>query len=181
MYTGEPNEFSDAQEFSKDMNKKVDSLYNTPGAYDAYESRFMKDMLENGSTMDTSYYDPDLGATIKASIYDKIPGGKQSSFNIGVDYNNGSVKASSKKPVRQKETMVDLPSKLPFSKMDLNSMPKIPLRNPLPTIYSRKLNQQSQEYVYDTSHGEIRKKVGQEDATFYNILRSQMEQMRANR
>jgi hypothetical protein len=181
VYTGEPNEFSDAQEFSKDMNKKVDSLYNTPGAYDAYESRFMKDMLENGSTMDTSYYDPDLDATIKASIYDKIPGGKQSSFNIGVDYNNGSVKASSKKPVRQKETMVDLPSKLPFSKMDLNSMPKIPLRNPLPTIYSRKLNQQSQEYVYDTSHGEIRKKVGQEDATFYNILRSQMEQMRANR
>ena len=77
--------------------------------------------------------------------------------------------------------MVDLPSKLPFIKMDLNSMPKIPLRNPLPTIYSRKLNQQSQEYVYDTSHGEIRKKVGQEDATFYNILRSQMEQMRANR
>tara|TARA_R110000824_G_scaffold101629_2_gene241399 strand:- start:5525 stop:6529 length:1005 start_codon:yes stop_codon:yes gene_type:complete len=95
-----------------------------------------------------------------------------------------SLKTLIQKPVytrRPEEAMVDLPSKLPFIKMDLNSMPKIPLRNPLPTIYSRKLNQQSQEYVYDTSHGEIRKKVGQEDATFYNILRSQMEQMRANR
>tara|TARA_B110000285_G_scaffold117985_1_gene133689 strand:- start:7250 stop:8266 length:1017 start_codon:yes stop_codon:yes gene_type:complete len=95
-----------------------------------------------------------------------------------------SIKTLNKKPVytrRPEEAMVDLPSKLPFIKMDLNSMPRIPLRNPLPTIYSRKLNQQSQEYIYDTSHGEIRKKVGQEDATFYNILRSQMEQMRANR
>lgn len=87
-------------------------------------------------------------------------------------------KVTNPPPVNQKQSMVSLPSKTPS--LNLKPTPLVP-RNPLPIVYSRRLNQQSQEYVYDTSKGEIRKKVGKEDAAFYSSIRPQMEKMRAKR
>ena len=88
-------------------------------------------------------------------------------------------KVTNPPPVNQKQSMVSLPSKTPS--LNLKPPPPMVPRNPLPIVYSRRLNQQSQEYVYDTSKGEIRKKVGKEDAAFYSSIRPQMEEMRANR
>jgi hypothetical protein len=162
------------------MNPKVDSLYNTPGALIKYQDRFMADMLRRAVPMDSTYYDPDLGATVSAGIYE--PGksdGAYSYFKVSTDNTLNGVTASSKKPIRPKERMVELPPKLPFDRMNLSKIP--PLRRVLPEIYSRKLNQQTGEYIYDTSDGEIRKKKGAEDAAFYNMFRDQIEGMRSER
>ena len=94
-------------------------------------------------------------------------------------YQAYKTKVTNPPPVNQKQSMVSLPSKTPS--LNLKPPPPMVPRNPLPIVYSRRLNQQSQEYVYDTSKGEIRKKVGKEDAAFYSSIRTQMEKMRAKR
>lgn len=81
-----------------------------------------------------------------------------------------------KESVRPKEGMVELPPKLPFPNIDLNKLPA--LRRVLPEIYSRKLNQQTGEYIYDTSEGEVRKKRGQEDADYVRMNRAAIDRMR---
>jgi len=164
----------------RDMNPKLAALYNTPGALDKYQSNFMRDMLRRATPMDTTYYDPDLDATVSAGIYE--PGksnGAYSYFNIGTNNRTNGITATSKKPIMPKQTMVELPPKLPFGNMDLSRPPA--LRQVLPQIYSRRLNQHTGEYIYDTSDGEIRKKVGAEDAAFYNMFRDQIEGMRSDR
>lgn len=80
---------------------------------------------------------------------------------------------------RQPEGMVELPPKLPFMNMDLTKVP--PLRRVLPEFYGMRLNQQTGEYIYDTSEGEIRKKIGPENAQFVNMHRKAIERMRKNR
>lgn len=86
---------------------------------------------------------------------------------------------SGERPTITRESMVELPAKLPFSKMDLNRVP--PLRRVLPEIYGVKLNQQTGEFIYTTSEGEIRKKQGPDNAQFVSQNRSQIEQLRKNR
>lgn len=170
----------EAQEFAKDMNEKVDSLYNTPGALSKYQDRFMDKMYRKAVPADTTYYDPDLGATISAGIYE--PGesnGNYSYFNIGVNNPISSTSLASKKPIRPRESMVELPPKLPFASMDMSKLPA--LRNVLPEIYGVKLNQQTGEYIYRTSEGEIRKKQGPDNAQFVNQNRAAIERMRKNR
>ena len=160
----------EANEFTKQMNPKVDSLYNTPGALDKYQSRFMDKMLREAVPTDSTYYDPDLGATVSAGIYE--PGksdGQYSYFKVSTD-------EPSKKPVRPKERMVELPPKLPFGNMDMSKIPA--LRRVLPEIYSRKLNQRTGEYIYDTSEGEVRKKIGEDDARYVNMNRAAIDRMR---
>lgn len=166
----------EANEFSKEMNPQVDSLYNTPGALAKYQDRFMDKMLRAAIPMDTTYYDPNLGATVSAGIYE--PGqsnGDYSYFKVSTD-NPSDISSTSKKPIRPKERMVELPPKLPFPNIDLNKLPA--LRRVLPEIYSRKLNQQTGEYIYDTSEGEVRKKRGQEDADYVRMNRAAIDRMR---
>lgn len=81
-----------------------------------------------------------------------------------------------KESVRPKEGMVELPPKLPFPNIDLNKLPA--LRRVLPEIYSRKLNQQKGEYIYDTSEGQVRKRIGQEDADYVRMNRAAIDRMR---
>ena len=77
---------------------------------------------------------------------------------------------------RPEERMVELPPKLPFGNMDMSRLPA--LRRVLPEIYSRKLNQQTGEYIYNTSEGEVRKRRGQEDADYVRMNRAAIDRMR---
>jgi len=160
----------------RDMNPKVAALYNTPGALAKYQDRFMDRMLRAAVPTDTTYYDPNLGATVSAGIYD--PGqsnGDYSYFKISTD-DPSDISSTSKKPIRPKERMLELPPKLPFPNIDLNKLPA--LRRVLPEIYSRKLNQQKGEYIYDTSEGQVRKRIGQEDADYVRMNRAAIDRMR---
>jgi hypothetical protein len=164
----------------RETNPKIDSLYSIPGAVARYQDRFMDRMLTRAVPTDSTYYDPKLDATVSAGIYE--PGksnGFYSYFKLTPGRETNGISSTSKKPIMPKQAMVQLPPKLPFDKMDLTKPPA--LRRVLPEIYSRRLNQQSGEYIYDTSDGEIRKKVGDEDAAFYNMFRDQIEGMRSDR
>lgn len=78
-----------------------------------------------------------------------------------------------------KEPLVNVPRKGISS--DSKGVTPNMMINPLPEIYSRKLNQQTGEYIYDTSKGKIRKKLGTEDASFVNLFRDQIERIRQER
>jgi hypothetical protein len=189
MYNGEPVDpifkeygMEEAKEFAKDMNEKVDSLYNTPGALLQYQSRFMDKMEREAVPADSTYYDPNLGATVNAGIYDPSDpksNGDYSYFRLAVNHDKPGVSSTSKKPIRPKEPMVELPPKLPFGNMDMSKPPA--LRRVLPEIYGVKLNQQTGEFIYRTSEGEVRKKQGPDNAQFVNQNRAALERMRKNR
>jgi hypothetical protein len=177
IFEEDPDQRDMVNAFARDMNPKVAALYNTPGALARYQDRFMDRMLRAAVPADTTYYDPNLEATVSAGIYE--PGksnGAYSYFNIGTNNKTNGVTATSKKPIMPKQTMVELPPKLPFPNMDLNKLPA--LRRVLPEIYSRKLNQQTGEYIYNTSEGEVRKKRGQEDADYVRMNRAAIDRMR---
>ena len=177
IFEEDPDQRDMVNAFARDMNPKVAALYNTPGALAKYQDRFMDRMLRAAVPTDTTYYDPNLEATVSAGIYE--PGksnGAYSYFNIGTNNKTNGVTATSKKPIMPKQTMVELPPKLPFPNMDLNKLPA--LRRVLPEIYSRKLNQQTGEYIYNTSEGEVRKKRGQEDADYVRMNRAAIDRMR---
>lgn len=192
----------EANEFTKEMNPRVDSLYNTPGALAKYQDRFMDRMLRAAIPMDTTYYDPNLGATVSAGIYE--PGesnGDYSYFKVSTD-DPSNISSTSKKPIRPKERMLELPPKLPFGNMELNKVPT--LRNVLPEIYGRKMGGQG-DIIYNTSFGDYvttkdsnRLKALKSgalgsryknkdnvapmlDQEFQNFFRSQIEQLRNNR
>lgn len=152
------------------INPKVDSLYFTPGALSKYQDRFMDRMLRAAVPADTTYYDPNLGATVSAGIYDPSESnGDYSYFKVFTD-------PQQKQLARPEERMLELPPKLPFGNMDMSRLPA--LRRVLPEIYSRKLNQQTGEYIYTTSEGELRKKRGQEDADYVRMNRAAIDRMR---
>jgi len=74
--------------------------------------------------------------------------------------------------------------KLPYKGLSLNKSQGVTpemMVNPFPKIYSRKLNQQTGEYIYDTSQGTIRNKIGSEDSKFVNMYRNQIDNLRSNR
>lgn len=93
----------------------------------------------------------------------------------------GTASSSTTKPStpqpRKKEEKIELPRKTPKLPRPsvLNQTPK------LPEIYSRKLNQRTQEYIYETSAGTLRKKVGREDADFVKKNRKLIDNMRKTR
>ena len=65
---------------------------------------------------------------------------------------------SSTPPPRKQESIVSLPTKeYKFPRPNA-----LELIDPMPKIYSRKLNQQSGEYIYETSQGTVRKKITQD-------------------
>jgi len=189
IYNGEPVDpifkeygMEEAKEFAKSMNEKVDSLYNTPGALLKYQDRFMDKMQRAAVPADTTYYDPNIGATVSAGIYDPSDpksNGDYSYFRLSVNHDKPGMSSTSKKPIRPKESMVELPPKLPFGNMDMSKLPA--LRNVLPEIYGVKLNQQTGEFIYRTSEGEVRKKQGPDNAQFVNQNRAALERMRKNR
>lgn len=74
-------------------------------------------------------------------------------------------------------TLIDLPAKTPSSPVP----PNMELRNVMPEIYSRKLNQQSGYYIYETSEGTVKKKIGVEDARYIHQNRKAFNAMRKNR
>ncbi len=102
-----------------------------------------------------------------------------------------------------KIAMTELPPKLPFGNMELNKVPT--LRNVLPEIYGRKMNQQTGDIIYNTSFGDYvttkdsnRLKALRSgalgsryknkdnvapmlDQDFQNFFRSQIEKLRNNR
>ena len=169
-----------ANEFTKDMNEKVDSLYNTPGALDKFQNKVMKDMLAKGVPADTSFYDSNLGATVSAGIYDPADpnaNGSYSYFKVSTSTKPKPSPVSKVFTSRPKEELVKLPTKAPKLPRPsvLNQTPK------LPEIYSRKLNQRTQEYIYETSAGTLRKKVGREDGDFVKKNRKLIDNMRKNR
>jgi hypothetical protein len=171
----------EANSFTKDMNAKVDSLYNTPNALASFQRRVMADMLRKAEPTDTSFYDEALGAMVSAGIYDPSDPRAESAysyFKVSTDSDN-PIKSVEKRRIRPVEKMVELPPKLPFPNMDLTKVP--PLRRVLPEFYGMRLNQQTGEYIYDTSEGEIKKKIGPENAQFVNIHRNAIERMRKNR
>jgi hypothetical protein len=87
--------------------------------------------------------------------------------------------APSKKinPPRKQESVVSLPTK----EYQFPRPNALDLIDPMPQIYSRKLNQQSGEYIYETSEGTIRKKIGVEDARYQHQNRKAINAMRRNR
>ena len=74
-------------------------------------------------------------------------------------------------------TLIDLPIKTPSSPVP----PDIELRNVMPEIYSRKLDQRNGQYIYDTSEGIVKKKIGVEDARYIHQNRKAFDAMRRNR
>ena len=170
----------EANKFVKGINPQVDSLFQTPGALSKYQDMFMDRMERAAVPADTTYYDPDLKATVSAGIYEPLQSnGDYSYFRIDSDNPVSSMSSTSKKPIRPKESMVELPPKLPFGNMDMSKPPA--LRRVLPEIYGVKLNQQTGEFIYRTSEGEVRKKQGPDNAQFVNQNRAALERMRKNR
>jgi len=80
-------------------------------------------------------------------------------------------------PTRKKESIVSLPPK----EYQFPRPNALELIDPMPKIYSRKLNQQSGEYIYETSEGTVRKKIGVEDARYQHQNRKAINAMRRNR
>lgn len=74
-------------------------------------------------------------------------------------------------------TLVDLPAKRPSSPVP----PNMELRNVMPEIYSRKLDQRNGQYIYETSEGTVKKKIGVEDARYIHQNRKAFNAMRKNR
>lgn len=74
-------------------------------------------------------------------------------------------------------TLVDLPVKRPASSVP----PNMELRNVMPEIYSRKLDQRNGQYIYETSEGTVKKKIGVEDARYIHQNRKAFNAMRKNR
>jgi len=74
-------------------------------------------------------------------------------------------------------TLIDLPSK----SAAMSPPPNMELRNVLPEIYSRKLDQRNGQYIYETSEGTVRKKIGVEDARYIHQNRKAFNAMRKNR
>ena len=87
----------------------------------------------------------------------------QDSPNIGIK--NQQIKRSSKIQLKPKNI--------------LNPDPVQPkMVDPLYKMYSRKLNQQTGEYIYKTNKGEVRKQRGQEDGQFISQNRKAFNKMR---
>ena len=84
---------------------------------------------------------------------------------------------SSTPPPRKQESIVSLPTK----EYQFPRPNALELIDPMPQIYSRKLNQQSGEYIYETSEGTVRKKIGVEDARYQHQNRKAINAMRRNR
>lgn len=84
---------------------------------------------------------------------------------------------SSTPPPRKQESMVHVPVK----EYDFTRPNVLDLIDPMPKIYSRKLNQQKGTYEYVTSHGSFSKKVGREDAQFYRQHKAQIDALRDKR
>lgn len=80
-------------------------------------------------------------------------------------------------PPRKQESIVSLPTK----EYQFPRPNALELIDPMPQIYSRKLNQQSGEYIYETSEGTVRKKIGVEDARYQHQNRKAINAMRRNR
>lgn len=74
-------------------------------------------------------------------------------------------------------TLVDLPAKTPSRSVP----PNMELRNVMPEIYSRKLDQRNGQYIYETSEGTVKKKIGVEDARYIHQNRKAFNAMRRNR
>lgn len=79
---------------------------------------------------------------------------------------------------RKQEPLINLPSKAGLNN-NVGVTPNM-MVEPMLKIYSRKLNQQTGEYIYDTSKGIIRTKIGPEDARFYNQNKNEIENIRSN-
>ena len=78
---------------------------------------------------------------------------------------------------RKKESIVSLPSK----EYQFPRPNTLELIDPMPKIYSRKLDQRGGQYIYETSQGTVRKKIGVEDARYYHQNRKAIDAMRRNR
>lgn len=76
---------------------------------------------------------------------------------------------------------VNKPLDLPSKSYDYSRPNVLQPIDPLLKIYSRKLNQQTQEYIYETSEGIIRKKKGGDDERFYHQNRKAIEALRKRR
>jgi hypothetical protein len=80
-------------------------------------------------------------------------------------------------PPRKQESIVHVPVKeYNFTRPNV-----LDLIDPMPKIYSRKLNQQKGTYDYVTSHGSFSKKLGREDAQFYRQHKAEIDALRERR
>ena len=161
---------------------KLDSLYTTPNAAVKYNDRIMNKLdkidPETSSFMpsDTSFYDSNLGLVVNAGRYSARESAALSTDDgspFGVEtYMNFS------EPSVKKESAVKLTPKSAklgnYTPLEL--MPAIP-----PRIHSRKLNQQSGQYMYDTSFGKFNLDRGPQDANFVRTYRTQIDDLRRNR
>lgn len=80
-------------------------------------------------------------------------------------------------PPRKQESIVSLPTK----EYQFPRPNALELIDPMPKIYSRKLDQRGGQYIYETSQGTVRKKIGVEDARYYHQNRKAIDAMRRNR
>ncbi|MAO24841.1 MAG: hypothetical protein CMJ25_29190, partial [Phycisphaerae bacterium] len=161
---------------------KLDSLYTTPNAAVKYNDRIMNKLdkidPETSSFMpsDTSFYDSNLGLVVNAGRYSARESAALNTDDgnpFGVEtYMNFS------EPSVKKESAVKLTPKSAklgnYTPLEL--MPAIP-----PRIHSRKLNQQSGQYMYDTSFGKFNLDRGPQDANFVRTYRTQIDDLRRNR
>lgn len=162
--------------------ERLDSIFSDPVAFDTYLNHLSDKIRGGEKATDTVYFDPYINRYWSAVKYKdgespeaaRRVDDRHDYFDLlPKNYDN------SKSSKRLREGMVELPPKLPFANMDLTKVP--PLRRVLPEFYGMRLNQQTGEYIYDTSEGEIRKKIGPENAQFVNMHRKAIERMRKNR
>ena len=161
---------------------KLDSLYTTPSALLRYNDRLMSklDKIDPETSFfmpsDTTFYDSNLGLVVNAGRYDPKESAK-------LDPNDGNpfgveTYMEFSEPSVKKESAVKLTPKSAklgnYTPLEL--IPPIP-----PQIYSRKLNQQSGQYMYDTNFGKFNLDIGDQDANFVRTYRTQIDDLRRNR
>lgn len=181
-------------EFIKEQGYTTDDRYyplsefseHTKDAQLEMLSRSLGMLLKDNPVPGASYTFPGTGMESFDQAATVSEDGKYATFYIqpnlkhgakrGHDYPNARVVV----PLREKEEKV----KLPYKGLGLSKSKGVTpdmMVDPFPKIYSRKLNQRTGEYVYETSKGVIRKKIGPEDAKFYRMYKSQIDNLRKNR
>jgi len=161
---------------------KLDSLYTTPSALLRYNDRIMNklDKIDPETSYfmpsDTTFYDSNLGLVVNAGRYDPKEAAK-------MDPNDGNpfgveTYIEFSEPSVKKESAVKLTPKSAklgnYTPLEL--IPPIP-----PRIHSRKLNQQTGQYMYDTNFGKFNLDRGDQDANFVRTYRTQIDDLRRNR
>lgn len=159
-----------------DYQKRVDSVQSNPDMFIDYFREQFGDIYSREEPFDTTYFDDHLNRYINYGLFS--PDDPRAQTPDGWTYHDYlDIQQPSSVQMRKTEPIMKLkPKGIPTFQV-----PQLQPIDPRMKIYGRRLNQRTGEYIYDTDRGTVKKKIGREDAAFYNQNRAAIEQMRRNR